>query len=126
MPARGRRAPQGDPVGIDAVERPGAGDRGAPVVELCLGVDHLTGLAVARSEEAIVEDERRDADGGEALRVRVKPLLADAVEAVPDDDARRRRGTGRTIVPGATADVLRLESDVVSHGARLIEVVKRS
>ena len=89
-------------------------DRRPPVVELGLVVDELARLAVARAEVPVVEHERGQARGGEALGVRVEALLADAVEAVADHDAGHRFRAGRAIVPGGAPSALALDDEVIT------------
>jgi hypothetical protein len=115
---RARGAPEGDPLGIDAVEPAGEGDRRPPVVELGAVVVELAWLALAGAEEAVVEDERGDPGGGEALGVGVEALLADAVEAVRDDDQWAVGWIPRAVVPGGAGLPVRCECDVVArpHG----------
>ncbi len=68
-------------------QRAGEGDRRAPVLELARGLEEVR-LAAAVAEAAVVEDERRDAGGREALGERPEPVAARAGQAVRHDDDR--------------------------------------
>ncbi len=63
-------------------------DGGAPVLELAADAQQLARLALAGAEVAVVEHQRGQAGGGEALGVGVQALLAHGAEAVGHDHAR--------------------------------------
>ena len=68
----------------------GVGDGVAVVAHLLPGIDLLARLAVAGAEVAVVEDERREAGGGEHLGEAVEIHLLHGREAVRHDDRRAR------------------------------------
>ena len=102
VPAGERRAEQRDAPTIDPRQRPGEGDRGAVVGVLTADVEQLTGLAPARAEVAIVEQEHAEPGGGKALSVRVEALVPGRREAVGHDHDRCRSGrlACRVVEPG--------------------------
>ena len=100
--------------GSTSVELTRARDRRAPVLELGLVVDELARLAFARPEMPVVEHQRGQAGGREALGVRVQPLLADAVEAVADHDAGHVSVPVGAIVPGGAPSTLALDDEVIT------------
>ena len=87
VPAGVRRAPEHDPVRVDAVEPPGRVDRGVVVGALAAERDALAGSAVRGTEAAVVEQQDVEAGGREALGVPEEPGVAGAAEAVRHDDA---------------------------------------
>ena len=116
VPARVAGAPDPDAVGIDLGQRAGVADRVAVVAHLLPGVDLQPGLAVARAEVAVVEDDRPQAGGGEHLREPVEVHLLDGGEAVGHHDRRDRpRRSVGDVVPAPQSHALGIELDVASH-----------
>lgn len=85
----------------------------------CLGWKEVD-LAAAVAEAAVVEDERGDAGGSEALRERSQRVAAGPGEAVGHDDDRcRRRAARGRIEPGGAAVATRLKDEVLTIHAYL-------
>ena len=91
-----------DPLRVDRGQGAGERDRRAPVLELERRLEEV-GLARAVAEPAVVEDERLEAGGGEALGEGAEPIAPRAREAVGHDDDRPLPGCagGRVMPCGA-------------------------
>jgi hypothetical protein len=125
VPVRGRgsqgvpaahRRPEGRHAGrIDAGQRAGERDRCAPVLELAGGLEPV-GLATAVAESAVVEEERGDPGGREALREGAEPIAPRPRQPVGHHD---HRGAGRSgIPPGGARFAAREEGEVFSVHAQ--------
>jgi hypothetical protein len=115
-----RASPDGDPRGINALERAGIGNRRSPVRQLTTDVQQLARLTIAVAEVAVIEDESRESGLGEALGVCVQALVAYCREAVRQDDARGRTATvfRRPIEPRGAPCTTRLEREIAAlHGS---------
>jgi hypothetical protein len=94
------RSESRDPLRVDPGERACVRDRRPPVVELARGVEQVR-LAPAVPEAAMVEHERRDARGREALGERPEAIAPRPRQAVGhDDDRGGRRRAGGWVEPG--------------------------
>jgi hypothetical protein len=74
----------------DPLQPAGVGEPAAPVLELAVDVQQLPRLTAAGAEVAVVEDERGEAGGREALGVRRQALVAHRGQAVAEHDRARR------------------------------------
>ena len=112
--------PHADPVGVDLVERLGEGDGVAVVLDLRVGVDVLAARPVARSEIAVVEEDRCEPGVGELLcDVRLHELLDVAPAPGHDDRGEGPAAAVRRVQPAANGLATARELDVAPHRMRL-------
>ena len=133
MAARVARAPDTDPLGVDAVERLHEGDRVAVVADLHPRVQLLPRLAVALAEVAVVVGEYDMARVRNGGCVSVEVELLNAVVAMRHNHNRSGcRADSWAIQPPAKRGPVRVELDVGGlvrrisgeHG-RIISACKR-
>src|SRR4051812_9510008 len=119
MTAAEGASPDGDPRGIDALERAGIGNCRSPVLKLTTDVQQLARLTVAVAEVAVIENQGREPGLGEALGELVEALVAHSREAVRQDYARSWTATAfhRSIEPRRAPRAGRLKRDIAAlHG----------